>query len=164
MLVRVDVADSEPARLNTLYLGNGLGLDLLFANTAAQQVTQKASHCGPEYTAWAEQGGHVAGVQAGRAVDQYHVAANSQRRLGKGKVDRGREVTRSGHQGGGAEGARLLKLNDRAVDAGRETKVVRVDDQTLHCRQCTKRLFFFSRIQGGSWQMCAPGWGRRTNY
>ena len=75
------------------------------------------------------------------------MAADCQRRLRKGQIDCGREVGRSRHQGGGAESACLLQLNDGPVDAWRETKVVRVDDQALHCRQCTKTPFFFSRIE-----------------
>ena len=44
MFVRVDVADGETARLNALYLGDGLGLNLLLADAAAQQITQEATH------------------------------------------------------------------------------------------------------------------------
>ena len=39
MFVRVDVADGETARLNAPYLGDGLGLNLLLADAAAQQIT-----------------------------------------------------------------------------------------------------------------------------
>ena len=35
MFVRVDVADGETTGLNSAYLGDGLGLNLLLANTAA---------------------------------------------------------------------------------------------------------------------------------
>ncbi len=48
MFVRVDVADGEAARLDALYLGDGLGLNLLLADAAAQQITQKTPHRGTE--------------------------------------------------------------------------------------------------------------------
>ena len=38
MFVGVDVADGETAGLNTPYLGDGLGLNLLLADAAAQQI------------------------------------------------------------------------------------------------------------------------------
>ncbi len=41
MFMGVDVADSETAGLDALYLGDGLGLNLLLADAAAHQVTQK---------------------------------------------------------------------------------------------------------------------------
>ena len=68
MFVRVDVADSETARLNALYLGDGLGLNLLLADAAAQQITQKTSHRIAErkrLRTRVEQRRNFAGAQAG---------------------------------------------------------------------------------------------------
>src|ERR1700733_554436 len=68
MFVRVDVADGETARLNALYLGDGLGLNLLLADAAAQQITQEATHRIAERkglrTARVEQRGNFTGAQA----------------------------------------------------------------------------------------------------
>src|ERR1700677_838269 len=66
------------------------------------------------------------------------MAADGERRLREGEIHCRREVRSRGHQRGGAKGAGLLKLNDGAVDAWRQTKVVCVDNQALHFRQCTK--------------------------
>ena len=46
VFVGVDVADGEATRLNAPYLGDGLGLNLLFADAAAQQISEKATHRG----------------------------------------------------------------------------------------------------------------------
>ncbi len=65
-----------------------------------------------------------------------------QGRLGKSHINRGGKKRPVRHQRGGAEGARLLQLNNRTVNARRETKVVRVNDQAFHFRKCTKRPSF----------------------
>ncbi len=63
MFVRVDVADGDPAQLDTPYLGDSLGLDLLLANAAAHQVAKKTSHRRPKRerrrTPGIEQGRHL---------------------------------------------------------------------------------------------------------
>ena len=48
VFVGVDVAYGDTTRLNAPYLGDGLGLNLLLADAAAQQISKEASHRGPE--------------------------------------------------------------------------------------------------------------------
>src|ERR1700684_1959388 len=90
------------------------------------------------------------------------MAADGERRWRKGQINGGREVGRRGHQRGGAEGACLLKFNDRSVDAWRETKVVRVDDQAFHFCSVPRLLFALSCIKGsirvGLYMKTPPQW------
>src|ERR1700677_207693 len=66
------------------------------------------------------------------------MAADGECGLREGEIHCRGEVRSRRHQRSGAKGAGLLKLNDGSVDAWRETKVVCVDNQALHFRQCTK--------------------------
>jgi hypothetical protein len=154
MFVRVDVAYRDPAQLNAPYLGNCLGLDLLLADAASHQVTKKTSHRRPKRerrrTPGIEKRRHLVRPEQRCPAHQHYVAANRECRLRKSEIHCRREIRSGGHQSSGAESPRLLKFNDGAVDAWRQTKVVCVDYQAFHFRQCTKVQFTFSCIKASS--------------
>ena len=79
--------------------------------------------------------------------------------LAKGHIHCRGEKGTIGHQRCGAEGAGLLEFDNGAVDARRETKVVRVDDQASHFRKCTKRPTLNSVHR-----RCEPGQTEVGNY
>ena len=77
--------------------------------------------------------GCVAGSETGVAVDEHDVTADAEGGPCEGERDSVVEGGAGGHQGCGGDGAGVVQFGDRAVDAGRETEVVRIDDEAnLH--------------------------------
>ena len=150
MFVGVDVAHRDSTRLNAPYLGHRLGLNLLFADTSAQQISEKATHCGAERgrVSRIDQRRYFSRAQGRRTIDQHDVTPDRQGRLGKSHIYCGRKKRPVRHQRRGTEGARLLEFDNRTVNARRETKVVCVNDQAFHFRKCNKRPSSVLSIEG----------------
>ena len=131
VFVRVDVGDVDAGALELLYLGEGFALDVVFADLAAKERLDEVDEGGTKGLAvGAEEGGDALGRRDGDAVGEDDVAADAEGRVGVGDGDGVVEGRAGGHEGGGGEGAGLVKLGDGAVDAGSEAEVVRVDDES----------------------------------
>ena len=65
----------------------------------------------------------------GDAVGEDDVATDAEVGTGEGEVDGLLEGGACGHEGGGGDGAGVVKLGDGPVDAGGEAEVVCVDDE-----------------------------------
>ena len=138
MLVGIDVAYSKAARLNASYLGDRFGLNIPLANAAAHKILNETCHRWPEHVGFRAQRiyqrWHFLRMQVREAIDKHYVAADGQRRLAKSEMHRlvkGRTIR---HQGGRAQRASPLQLYHCAVYTWSQTKIIRIDDQALHCR------------------------------
>jgi len=70
--------------------------------------------------------------KGGFAVDEDDVAADAQRGCGEGELDGFFGGAGAGHEGGAGELALAVQLEDGAIDAAGEAKVVGVYYQALH--------------------------------
>ena len=134
VLVRVDVRDLEAGVLQLLDLRERFALDFVLADGAAKNTESEV--CGRVAKGAAvrtEERRDGRGIGDGCSVDEQDVAADAK----GGPCESERysiiEGSAGGHQGCGRDGTGVMELGDGAVDAGRETEVVRVDDEaSLH--------------------------------
>ena len=146
VFVGVEVGDGDAGALELLHLGEGLALDVVFADGAAQERLNEVDERGAKALAiGAEERGDAVGRRDGDAVGKDDVAAYAEGGIGVGDGDGVVEGWAGGHQGGGGEGAGLMELGDGAVDAGGEAEVVRVDDEAGRHRFFTGRSCFTAK-------------------
>ena len=138
VLVGVDVGDVDAGALELLDLGEGFALDVVFADGAAEESLNEVDERGAKVLAvGAEERGDAFGGETG--VPSVRTMWQPTPRVGMGVGDGDGVVERGagGHQGGGGEGAGLVKFCDGAIDARSEAEVVRVDDESGRHRHFT---------------------------
>lgn len=130
VFVGVEVGDVDSGTLESLDLGEGLALDVVLGDAAAEERLNEVGEAGTEGLAvGAEEGWDALGMGGGDAVDEGDVAADAEG--GKGARDGGSvlECRAGGHEGGGGEDAGAMELRDRTIDAWSQAEVVRVEDE-----------------------------------
>ena len=131
MFVSVEMGDVDAGLLEAMDLGECFAHDIFFADTTGEEIKNKVEQRRAEsFTVGSEERGDAFGRRGGDAVGEDDVTADAESRVGVGDGDRVLEGWSGGHEGGGGEGFGLVKLGDRAVDAGSEAEVVRVDDES----------------------------------
>ncbi len=111
-------------------LGGGFADELGWIDGAAEEGGDEAGERGSEALAVGAEGGDGARGGDGGSVDEDEVAADAKRGVLAGEGGGFFEGGACGHEGGGGEAAGLIELDDGAVDAGGETEVVGVEDET----------------------------------
>ena len=114
-------------------LRGGFGLDLGGADAAGEEAEQKRGERDRERAgASADEGGDFGGRQGRLAVDQNQMAADAERGNCAGQVDGLVGGAGRGHQRSAGEDSGAMQLDDGAVDSRRQSKIVRVDNETAH--------------------------------
>ncbi len=122
--------DIYAGALELLKLGQGLALDIVLANFAAEEGLGEVEDGRAEGLAVAaEEGWNALGVGDRNGIDEGDVAADTQGGVGVGDGDGVVEGGAGRHEGGGGEDAGLVELADGSVDARSEAEVVRVEDE-----------------------------------
>jgi hypothetical protein len=138
VFVRVDVGKREASALELLDLREGLALNVVLADGAAKNAQCEVAERAAEGAAIliffrAEQCGDGGRIGHGRSVDEHDVTANAEGGPCECQCDGVVEGGTGGHQGCRHYGTGIVEFGDGTVDAGRETEVVRVDDEArLH--------------------------------
>jgi len=132
VLVRINMRDGNPRSLKFTDLSDGLGL-----NFSRVKIARYCSQ-GEVVEAIAKQAFRIGKrryerrVRHRHPIHQHYMASNAQLRRRLGQSDGIVERRTVGHQRGGSHDALAVRLDDGAIDAGREPKIIRIDDQAPH--------------------------------
>ena len=130
VLVCVDVRELEAGPLQLLDLCERFALDVVLTNGAAKNAEREVAERVAEGAAVrAEQCRDGGGIRDRSSVDEDDVTADAEGGTCEGECDGVVESRAVGHQGCGGDRAGVVQLGDGAVNAGRETEVVRIDNE-----------------------------------
>jgi hypothetical protein len=134
VLVRVDVRELEAGVLQLLDLRKRFALDVVLGDGSAKNAEREVAERVAEGAAVrTKQRRNGCGIGDRRSVDKQDVTTDTEGGPREGKHDSIVEGAAGGHQGCGGDSAGIVQLGDGAVDTGRETEVVRIDDEaSLH--------------------------------
>ena len=136
VLVTVNVRDVDAGPLQGLNLGLGLAGEILRADGVAHRCLGEIQRLRTEgFVVGAEQRGDVPRVRDRDTVDEDEMAADPERGRVERQIDGVAEGGAGRHQAGRAEHARTVQLHDGTVDAGRETKIIGIEDEAGHGRE-----------------------------
>lgn len=131
VFVGINVCEFQAGVLKLLDLCECLALDVVLRDGAAEDAEREICERGAEGTAvGAEQCWDACWVRDWCAVDEDDMAADSERRAVERDRDGVIEGCTVGHEGCGGDGARFVQFGDGAIDAARETEVIRINDES----------------------------------
>ena len=136
VLVCVHVGHANPRILQPPDLRRRFGLNCCLRHAAEQQIPDKCAQGRSKLIAVTHRKRRI--PQQCLTIHQGYVAANSKSLCLAGNPSRLCETLTICHQSGGGQYSRTVQLENCAIDARSQAKVVRVNYQPLHKRECIK--------------------------
>src|SRR5882724_356807 len=138
VLMAVDVHQRDAARLDLAYLRFHFPLDFFHSNLLADcgncELLQAAAK------AWRVTCQRAQILCERHSINQYDVTSSLEAGLCHGQIDCGIRSPGIGHERGRSYNAGSIALNDRAVDARGQAKIICVNDETTHWVSLTKTI------------------------
>ena len=136
VFVRVQVGDRNSRRLQLADLRRDFGFDLICIEPPCQCSQRKFTDailkmlgvCATNET------GNLVGRKHGRTIHQHHMTSDAQPRHRLRLANCVVESRTICHQRGGSHHTLLMRLDDGAIHATSQAKIVSINDQTPHAR------------------------------